>query len=52
MKLENQLKHTRKPSNKPVLLDFTGINCVNCRRMENKVWGESGVIEILKDKLV
>ncbi|MDA9161242.1 thioredoxin family protein [Crocinitomicaceae bacterium] len=41
-----------KESNKPVLLDFTGINCQNCRRMENKVWGEQGVIEILREKLV
>ncbi len=49
--LQDGLEYAKK-SNKPVLLDFTGINCVNCRRMENKVWGESGVIEILKDKLV
>jgi len=49
--LEDGFKYA-KESNKPVLLDFTGINCVNCRRMENKVWGESGVIEILKNKMV
>jgi len=49
--LEEGLRYA-KESNKPVLLDFTGINCVNCRRMENKVWGESGVIEILKNELV
>ena len=49
--LKEGLKHAKK-SNKLVLLDFTGINCINCRRMENKVWGESGVIEILKNKLV
>lgn len=49
--LEEGLKYA-KESNKPVLLDFTGINCINCRRMENKVWGESGVVEILKDQLV
>jgi len=49
--LEEGLKYA-KESNKPVLLDFTGINCINCRRMENKVWGELGVVEILKNQLV
>ena len=27
-----------KEQNKPVLIDFTGWACVNCRRMEEKVW--------------
>ena len=49
--LEKGLKFAKENS-KPVLLDFTGINCVNCRRMENKVWGEEGVIEILRNELV
>ncbi len=37
---------------KPLLLDFTGHACVNCRRMEDNVWGKPGVIEILRDKVV
>lgn len=37
---------------KPLLVDFTGHNCVNCRRMEQSVWGEPGIIEILRDKVV
>ncbi len=49
--LEDGLAHA-KEIGKPVLLDFTGINCVNCRRMENKVWGEDGVLNILRDELV
>jgi thiol:disulfide interchange protein DsbD len=33
--------------NKPVLLDFTGHGCVNCRKMEDYVWGEPQVLTIL-----
>ncbi len=41
-----------KEVGKPVLLDFTGYACVNCRRMESNVWGESEVLEILKNDVV
>ena len=41
-----------KKIQKPVLLDFSGHNCVNSRKMENNVWGAPGVIEILRDELV
>lgn len=41
-----------KEVNKPLFVDFTGHACVNCRKMEEKVWGELGVIEILRDKMV
>ena len=41
-----------KKVGKPVFLDFTGHACVNCRKMEEQVWGEPGVIEILRDKVV
>jgi thiol:disulfide interchange protein DsbD len=41
-----------KEVNKPLFVDFTGINCVNCRRMEQKVWGEDGIIESLKNEVV
>jgi thiol:disulfide interchange protein DsbD len=37
---------------KPLFVDFTGHNCVNCRKMEESVWGEPGIIESLKDKVV
>lgn len=45
------LAHAKKVG-KPLLVDFTGHNCVNCRRMEQSVWGEPGIIEILRDELV
>lgn len=37
---------------KPLFVDFTGHACVNCRKMEEKVWGEPGIIELLRDKMV
>ncbi len=41
-----------KKVGKPLFIDFTGHNCVNCRKMEQSVWGEPGVLEILRDKVV
>lgn len=32
---------------KPVLVDFTGFGCVNCRKMEAAVWTDPGVADIL-----
>ena len=37
---------------KPVLLDFTGHACVNCRKMENNVWSDEKVLKILKNDIV
>lgn len=41
-----------KKVQKPILLDFTGYGCVNCRRMEDNVWSQPGVIELIRDKYV
>lgn len=41
-----------KKVNKPVMLDFTGHACVNCRKMENNVWSESNILPILKNDIV
>ena len=41
-----------KESNKPILLDFTGWACVNCRKMEENVWSEPDIYEILKDEYI
>lgn len=41
-----------KSQNKPVLLDFTGFACVNCRKMEEHVWSETNVLNLLKNELV
>jgi len=38
--------------NKPILLDFTGWACVNCRKMEENVWVESDIYPILKEDYV
>ncbi|MCS7004566.1 MAG: protein-disulfide reductase DsbD family protein [Cytophagales bacterium] len=38
--------------NKPLLIDFTGHGCVNCRKMEDIVWADTRVQEILNHKLV
>lgn len=41
-----------KTVNKPIMLDFTGFACVNCRKMENNVWSDEVVLSILKNELV
>ncbi len=41
-----------KKVNKPVMLDFTGKACVNCRKMEQNVWVKDRVLFILKNKVV
>jgi thiol:disulfide interchange protein DsbD len=37
---------------KPLMLDFTGINCVNCRKMEGSVWSDPEVMKRLKENFV
>lgn len=37
-----------KENNKPILLDFTGWACVNCRKMEENVWSDPEVYNALK----
>lgn len=37
---------------KPVMLDFTGINCVNCRKMESQVWSSPEVMKRLKEDFI
>lgn len=37
---------------KPVLIDFTGWACVNCRRMEEKVWTDPTVSRMMKNDFV
>jgi thiol:disulfide interchange protein DsbD len=41
-----------KTVNKPVMLDFTGFACVNCRKMENNVWSDEKVLDVLKNDVV
>lgn len=41
-----------KEIKKPIMLDFTGYACVNCRKMENNVWSDPAVLPILKNDVV
>lgn len=41
-----------KKVHKPVLVDFTGHACVNCRKMESTVWPDPGVLPIIRDQYV
>jgi thiol:disulfide interchange protein DsbD len=41
-----------KKVNKPVMLDFTGFACVNCRKMEINVWSDEKVLSVLKNDVV
>lgn len=41
-----------KKEGKPVLIDFTGYGCENCRKMEEFVWSQSDVLPILQNDVV
>lgn len=41
-----------KKNNKPVLVDFSGFGCVNCRKMEAAVWTDSNVKSIIENDYV
>ena len=41
-----------KSQNKPILLDFTGWACVNCRRIEENVWTDPQVYSLINDNFV
>ncbi len=49
--LEQGLAYAKKV-NKPVMLDFTGYACVNCRKMETNVWPDKKVHKLLKDDYI
>jgi thiol:disulfide interchange protein DsbD len=41
-----------KAQHKPIMIDFTGWACVNCRKMEENVWVEDAIYNMLKDDYV
>ena len=41
-----------KQQGKPVMLDYTGWSCVNCRKMEDNVWSDSKVMKRLSEQYV
>ena len=47
-----QAKACAKIVGKPILIDFTGHGCANCRVMEKRVWSNPEVLERLKEDYV
>lgn len=41
-----------KKSGKPIMIDFTGYGCVNCRKMELAVWTDSKVSKIIDNDYI
>ena len=41
-----------RQAKKPMMLDFTGINCINCRKMEAQVWSHPEVMKRLKENFI
>jgi thiol:disulfide interchange protein len=41
-----------KRTNKPVMIDFTGFACVNCRKMEENVWSDPKVLSIISNDFI
>ena len=41
-----------KELSKPLLLDFTGYSCVNCRRMESEVWSDPRIFKLLQERFI
>lgn len=41
-----------KKENKPLLIDFTGYGCENCRKMEEFVWSEPDILPILQNEFI
>lgn len=37
---------------KPLLVDFTGWNCVNCRKMEANVWSDPGIKSMINEEFI
>jgi thiol:disulfide interchange protein len=48
----NEGLQVAKETNKPILLDFTGWACVNCRKMEENVWSDSEIYTLLKEEYI
>jgi len=41
-----------KQQNKPILIDFTGWACVNCRKMEENVWTDPAVMNFIQNNFI
>ena len=47
-----EAKAASKILKKPIMLDFTGWSCANCRKMENEVWSKPEILERIKNDFV
>ena len=47
-----EAQEVARKQNKPIFIDFTGHGCVNCRKMEDKVWGEDEILPLIRDEYV
>jgi thiol:disulfide interchange protein len=47
-----QALQVSKEQHKPIMIDFTGFNCVNCRKMEADVWTDPRVFNHLKNDYI
>ncbi len=48
---ETGLAYARKIG-KPIMIDFTGHACVNCRKMEERVWSDPKILKLLNEEIV
>ena len=48
----NEAKEYAEKVSKPLFIDFTGHGCVNCREMENRVWSDPRVLNMLRNDYV
>jgi thiol-disulfide isomerase/thioredoxin len=48
----DEARAAAQAAGKPLLIDFTGHACVNCRKMETTVWPDKQVLPLLRDKYV
>ena len=49
--LKEGIEHAQKV-NKPIIIDFTGLACVNCRKMEEHVWPDETIDKYLREEFV
>jgi len=47
-----EAKAASKITGKPIMIDFTGHSCANCRKMENQVWSKPEVLQKLRNDFV
>lgn len=48
----NEALAASEKEGKPIMLDFTGINCINCRKMEGQVWSDPAVMKRMKEDFI